>query len=152
MNRPARVATARWTSTAKRTNQTHVSPSDPEAKLYRKAKVQPAKHYYMGHLLMEQRHGLPVDSEVSEANGFAERDTALTMLDRLPRRQRRTLAADKVSEVAEFMADCRERRLTRHVASSDGRPGAFALDRRMIRQGWYRWSQRLRKRIEEGFR
>jgi IS5 family transposase len=135
----------------KRTNETHVSPSDPEAKLYRKAKGQPAKLYYMGHLLMEHRHGLPVDIEVTEANGFAERDAALTMLDRLPRRQRRTLAADKAYDVAEFMVDCRERGVTPHVACNDGRPGGSALDRRTTRHAGYLWSQRIRKRIEEGF-
>jgi transposase len=135
----------------KRTNETHVSPSDPEAKLYRKAKGQPAKLYYMGHLLMEHRHGLPVDVEVTEANGFAERDAALTMLDRLPRRQRRTLAADKAYDVAEFMANCRERGVTPHVACNDGRPGGSALDRRTTRHAGYLWSQRIRKRIEEGF-
>ena len=68
----------------KRSNETHVSPSDPEAKLYRKANAHPVKLYFMGHVLMEHRHGLPVDVEVTEANGFAEREAALAMLDRLP--------------------------------------------------------------------
>jgi IS5 family transposase len=135
----------------KRTNETHVSPSDPEAKLYRKGKGQAAKLYYMGHVLMEHRHGLPVDVEVTEANGFAEREAALAMLDRLSRRQRRTLAADKAYDVAEFLADCRARGVTPHVACNDGRAGGSALDARTTRHAGYRWSQRIRKRIEEGF-
>ena len=135
----------------KRSNETHVSPSDPEAKLYRKGKGQAAKLYYMGHVLMEHRHGLPVDVEVTEANGFAEREAALAMLDRLPRRRRRTLAADKAYDVAEFMADCRGRGVTPHVACNDRRAGGSALDARTTRHAGYRWSQRIRKRIEEGF-
>jgi hypothetical protein len=79
----------------RRTNDTHVAPHDPEAKLYRKAQSAPAKLHYLGHVLMEHRTGLPVDVEVTEANGFAEREAALTMLDRLPKCVRRTLAADK---------------------------------------------------------
>jgi len=135
----------------KRTNETHVSPNDPEAKLYRKGKGQLAKLYYMGHVLMEHRHGLPVDVEVTEANGFAEREAALAMLDRLPRRQRRTLAADKAYDVAEFLSDCRARSVTPHVACSDRREGGSALDARTTRHAGYLWSQRIRKRIEEGF-
>lgn len=135
----------------RRSNETHLAPHDPEAKLYRKAKGQPAKLYYMGHVLMEHRHGLPVDVEVTEANGFAERAAALTMLDRLSRRERRTLAADKAYDVAEFLADCRERGVTPHVACNDRRAGGSALDRRTTRHAGYRWSQRIRKRIEEGF-
>jgi transposase len=135
----------------KRTNETHVSPSDPEAKLYRKGKGQAAKLSYMGHVLMEHRHGLPVDVEVTEANGFAERQAALAMLDRLSRRERRTLAADKAYDAAEFLADCRARGITPHVACNDGRAGGSALDARTTRHAGYRWSQRIRKRIEEGF-
>jgi transposase len=135
----------------RRTNETHVAPNDPEAKLYRKAKGQPAKLSYMGHVLMEHRHGLPIDVEVTEANGTAERAAALAMLDRLPRRERRTLAADKAYDSAEFVADCRERGVTPHVACNDRRPGGSSLDARTTRHAGYRWSQRIRKRIEEGF-
>jgi IS5 family transposase len=105
----------------------------------------------MVHVLMEHRHGLPIDVEVTEANGRAERDAALTMLDRLSRRERRTLAADKAYDAAEFLADCRARGVTPHVACNDGRAGGSALDARTTRHAGYRWSQRIRKRIEEGF-
>jgi transposase len=134
----------------RRTNQTHVAPHDPEAKLYRKSHNAPAKLSYLGHVLMEHRTGLPVDVEVTEANGFAEREAALTMLDRLPKRTRRTLA-DKAYDTAEFAAALRARRVTPHVASNDGRIGGSALDRRTTRHAGYRASQRLRKRVEEIF-
>jgi transposase len=135
----------------KRSNETHVSPSDPEAKLYRKSKGQSAKLYWMGHVLMEHRHGLPVDVEVTEANGYAERGAALTMLDRQPPRTKRTLAADKGYDSADFIADCRGRGVTPHVASNDNRAGGSALDARTTRHASYRVSQRIRKRIEENF-
>ncbi len=79
----------------KRTNETHVSPTDPDSKLFRKGQSQGAKLYYMGHVLMDHREGLAVDVEVTEANGFAERTAALAMLDRHPCEQQRTVAADK---------------------------------------------------------
>lgn len=135
----------------RRSNETHVSPIDPEAQLYRKGKGQPAKLYFMGHVLMEHRHGLPVDVEVTPANGFAERQAALAMLDRLPERSRRTLAGDKAYDTADFVADCRARGVTPHVACNDGRAGGSALDARTTRHVGYRLSQRIRKRIEEGF-
>jgi transposase len=83
----------------RRSNETHVSPIDPEAKLYRKGKGQPAKLYSMGHVLMEHRHGLPVDVEVTEANGYSEREAALTMLDRQPPRTKRTPRPTRVLTV-----------------------------------------------------
>src|SRR5580692_1760441 len=94
----------------RRTNETHVSPTDPEALLSRKGKGQAAKLSYMGHVLMDHRHGLPVDVEVTAATGYAERAAALAMLDRLPKRSgRRTLAADKGYDAADFVQGCRER-------------------------------------------
>src|SRR6185437_4258557 len=78
-----------------RSNETHESTTDPEARLYRKGNNQPAKLCYMGHVLMENRHGLAVDGTVSIAAGTAERDTALHLLDRQDRRHRITLGADK---------------------------------------------------------
>ena len=134
-----------------RSNETHVSPTDPEARLYRKAKGQPAKLYFMGHVLMDHRHGLPVDVEVTAADGHAERRAALAMLDRQPARAHRTLAADKAYDTADFVADCRDRGVTPHVAANDGRSGGSALDGRTTRHTGYRLSQRIRKRIEEGF-
>ena len=136
----------------KRSNETHVSPTDPEARLFRKGKGQPAKLYFMGHVLMDHRHGLPVDVEVTAASGNAEREAALAMLDRLPRRAGlRTLAGDKAYDTADFVHDCRERGVTPHIACNDGRPGGSALDARTTRHAGYRLSQRIRKRIEEGF-
>lgn len=136
----------------KRTNETHVSPTDPEAKLYRKSRNVAAKLSYMAHVLMDHRHGLPVDVQVTEANGFAERQAALEMLDRLPKRAgRRTVAADKAYDTADFVQGCRERDITPHVACNDGRSGGSALDGRTTRHAGYRASQRIRKRIEEGF-
>ena len=135
----------------RRTNETHVAPHDPKAKLYRKAQSAPAKLHYLGHVLMEHRTGLPVDVEVTEANGFAEREAALTMLDRLSKRARRTLAADKAYDAAEFVAALRKRQVSPHIACNDGRPGGSALDGRTTRHAGYRASQRLRKRVEEIF-
>jgi IS5 family transposase len=135
----------------RRSNDTHVSPTDPQAKLYRKGNGQPAKLYWMGHVLMEHRHGLPVDVEVTEANGYAEREAALTMLDRQPPRTKRTLAGDKGFDSAQFIEDCRARGVTPHVACNDARAGGSALDARTTRHESYRVSQRIRKRIEENF-
>jgi IS5 family transposase len=135
----------------RRTNETHVAPLDPEAKLYRKSHNALAKLHYLGHVLMEHRTGLPVDIEVTEANGFAERAAALSLLDRLPQRSRRTLAADKAYDTAEFVAAQRERGVTPLMAANDGRTGGSALDGRTTRHAGYRASQRLRNRGEEFF-
>ncbi len=135
----------------KRTNETHVSPTDPEAKLFRKGEKQAAKLYYMGHVLMDHRHGLAVDVEVSAANGFAEREAALAMLDRHPSQQRRTVAADKAYDTADFVADCRERAVTPHVAMNITEHRGSAIDARTTRHAGYLASQRIRKRIEECF-
>ncbi|MGH8865926.1 MAG: transposase, partial [Burkholderiales bacterium] len=90
--------------------------------------------------------------EVTAASGYAEREAALTMLDRLPSRAgRRTLAGDKGYDTADFVQGCRQREVTPHVACNDGRPGGSALDGRTTRHVGYRLSQRIRKRIEEGF-
>jgi transposase len=136
----------------KRTNDTHVSPTDPEAKLYRKSRNAAAKLSYMAHVLMDHRNGLPVDVEVTSATGYAEREAALKMLDRLPKRiGQRTVAADKAYDTADFVKGCRERGITPHVACNDARPGGSSLDGRTTRHAGYQISQRIRKRIEEGF-
>lgn len=135
----------------KRTNETHVSPTDPEAKLFRKGQSQGAKLYYMGHVLMDHREGLVVDVEVTEANGFAEREAALAMLDRHPSQEQRTVAADKGYDTADFVADCRERAVTPHVAMNVTAQRDSAIDARTTRHAGYLASQRLRKRIEECF-
>ena len=124
----------------KRTNETHVSPRDPEAKLY-----------YRGHTLMDYRYGLIVDVEVTEADGYAERDAAMTLLDRHPSRRRRTVAADKAYDTAQFVADCRERDVTPQVAMNFSATRGSAIDGRTTRHGGYVASGRVRKRIEECF-
>jgi transposase len=147
---PGRNPTVNWHG-EKRTNETHVSPKDPEAQLFCKGRGQTAKLNYMGHVLMEHRHGLIVDVEVTAATGFAERAAAMKLIDRQPARERRTLAADKAYDTRQFVADCRERGVTPHVAMNVARPGGSALDARTSRHDGYRASQRLRKRIEECF-
>lgn len=100
---------------------------------------------------MENRNGLIVDACVSEANGRAEREEALRMLEKLPGRKRRTVGADKGYDTQGFVADCRERGITPHVARNTQRKGGSALDGRTTRHEGYATSIKLRKRIEEGF-
>ncbi len=140
----------------KRSNATHRSTTDPEAKLYKKGDGQPAKLCYMGHALMENRHGLAVDGSVTLATGRAEREAALAMLDRRVRRRRITLGADKAYDVRQFIHDLRARQVTPHVAvdghlSKTGTPRSTALDGRTRHHPGYAASQRCRKRIEEVF-
>jgi transposase len=141
----------------KRSNETHQSTTDPEARLYKKGDGQPAKLCYMGHALMENRHGLAVAGGVTQATGTAEREAALELLDRRPDHWRRiTLGADKAYDVRQFVADLRARAVTPHIAidghvRKSGKPRATAIDRRTTRHAGYRVSQRCRKRIEEVF-
>ena len=140
----------------KRSNATHQSTTDPQARLYKKGDGQPAKLCYMGHALMENRHGLAVDGMVTQASGFAEREAALAMLDRRPAKRRITLGADKAYDVRGFIEDLRRRRVTPHVAvdghlSPTGTPRSTAIDGRTKRHPGYAVSQRCRKRIEEVF-
>ncbi|MDX2142547.1 MAG: IS5 family transposase [Rhodospirillaceae bacterium] len=142
-----------------RSNETHESTTDPEARLYRKAHNQAAKLCYMGHVLMENRHGLAIGGTVTAACGTAERDAALELLDRRSRRGRITLGADKAYDVRAFIADLRDRVVTPHIAidghirstATFGRPRSTAIDRRTTRHDGYASSQRYRKRIEEVF-
>lgn len=140
----------------KRSNETHRSTTDPEARLYRKGDGQPARLCYMGHALMENRHGLAVDGLVTQATGTAEREAALALLDRRRRRRRITLGADKAYDVRQFIADLRARRVTPHVAvdghvTKTGKRRTTAVDARTVRHPGYAVSQRCRKRIEEVF-
>ena len=134
-----------------RSNKTHQSTTDPEAMLARKSNNTAARLCYMGHLLMENRNALIVDIELTQADGYAERQAALDMLGRLPRRRRRrTVAADKAYDTADFVADCRDLDVTPHVAQhTNGRRSA--IDGRTTRHGGHRVSQRIRARIEEPF-
>lgn len=137
----------------KRSNATHCSTTDPEARLARKGKVREAKLCYAGHALMENRHGLLVDLELTTATGYAEREAALLMLARQPRhgrRGRRTVGADKGFDTRDFRAGCRELGVTPHVAQDTSR-GRSSIDRRTTRHPGYALSQRVRKRVEEVF-
>ena len=134
-----------------RSNQTHASTTDPEALLARKSNNTAARLCYAGHLLMENRHALIVDIELTRADGYAERQAALEMLKRLPRRRRRrTVAADKGYDTGGFVADCRDLGVTPHVAQNTTNRRS-AIDGRTTRHPGHRISQRLRPRIEEPF-
>ena len=134
-----------------RSNRTHESKTDPEAKMARKGEGKEAKLNYSGNLLVENRNGLIVNAIVWEANGTAERDTALLMLEQIPSTRRLTVGGDKGFDTADFVAECRHMQVTPHVAQNDGRRGGSAIDKRTTRQPGYRVSQRKRKRIEECF-
>jgi transposase len=152
---PGRNAERDWRG-QKRSNETHASTTDPDARLARKSDGQSSILAYAGHVLMENRNGLVAGSCLTHATGTAERDAALAMLDRLARRRRITLGADKGYDVADFVTALRARRVTPHVAI-DGRVSKLgvvrrsAIDRRTTRHPGYAASQRVRKRIEEVF-
>ena len=133
----------------RRKRDTHASRTDPQAQLYTKGSAQAAKLCYLGHLLTENRNGLIVGVELTEANGFAEREAALRMLDRCVLGPA-TLGADRGYDTRDFVARCRQRGVTPHVAQhSTGRRSA--IDGRTTRHPGYLVSQRLRKRVEEVF-
>jgi transposase len=136
----------------KRSNETHESKTDPEAKLARKGNGQEAKLAYSGHALMENRNGLLVDVRVLEANGKAEREAALAMIDDASRGNTpTTLGADKGYDTKSFVASCRERGVTPHVAKNEHSRRSSAIDRRTTRHPGYRASQLARRRIEQVF-
>jgi transposase len=135
----------------KRSNETHESKTDPEAKLARRGHAQPSKLYFGAHALMENRNGLLVDLRIEEAHGTAERDTALLMLaEDLPGSRRITVGADKGYDTQEFVELCRSQGVTPHVACNDTKRRS-ALDNRTVRHPGYLASQRVRKRVEEIF-
>ena len=117
----------------------------------RKSFATAAKLSYSGHLLMEHRNALIVDIELSEATGYAERDTALEMLARLPAtKRRRTVAGDKAYDTRGFVADLRELNITPNLAPNTTR-NRSTIDGRTTRHEGHAVSQRIRKRIEEPF-
>jgi transposase len=135
----------------KRSNETHASTTDPEARLARKSAGTAAKLCYAGHLLMENRNSLIVDAELTAATGYAERETATEMLTRLPgKARRRTVAADKGYDTKDFVAATRQMHFTPHVAQNTSNRRS-AIDGRTTRHGGHLVSQRIRKRIEEPF-
>lgn len=136
----------------KRSNTTHQSTTDPEARLLRKGKGKEAKLVFMGHALMENRNGMLVDFQVSEATGTAERDAVPELLDRAKQQgfRPKTLGADKGYDTRDCVKDMRERKVTPHVArNTSGRRST--IDGRTTRHEGYRVSQRIRKRVEEIF-
>ena len=135
----------------KRSNQTHESNSDPDALLARKGPGKEAKLSYSGNLLVENRNGLIVSSLVWEATGTAERDAATVMLGELPDTGRMTVGGDKGFDTGGFVRECRNMRVTPHVAQNLTRPGGSAIDGRTTQHESYRISQKKRKRIEECF-
>ena len=134
----------------KRSNETHASTTDPDARLYRKSSGQPSRLCFMGHLLIENRNGLIVDVRTTHATGRAEREAAEAMIAAAVRGHRATLGADKAYDAAEHIAALRAIGVTPHVAQhTSGRRSA--IDGRTTRHPGYAISQRLRKRIEEPF-
>jgi transposase len=114
----------------RRTHATHASTTDPEARLYKKATGHEAKLAYLGHVLMENRHGLVVDTRLTQATGTAEREAALAMAEEIPGQHRVTLGADKNYDPRDWVRELRDVRVTPHVAQNTaGR--SSAIDRRM---------------------
>lgn len=142
----------------RRSNDTHESKTDPDAKLYRKGHGQEAKLGYLGHVLMENRHGLIVDAMVTQADGTAERDAGLLMVHRKWRRNRRwgprkpiSVGADKAYDTHDFVSTLRTYGVRPHVAQNLNRPGGSAIDQRTARHQSYQMSQRKRPLIEKAF-
>ena len=135
----------------KRSNETHESKTDPEARLARKGAGKESKLSYSGNLLVENRNGLIVDAEVFQANGTAERDAALIMLEQIEGTQPLTVGGDKGFDTRDFVKECRHMRVTPHVAQNLERRGGSAIDGRTTRHPGYAISQNKRKRIEECF-
>jgi transposase len=135
----------------KRSNDSHESTTDPDARLARKGSGKEAKLSYCGNLLIENGNGLIANTELLPANGTAERDAALLMLEQIPAEQRVTVGADKGYDTREFVAECRQMNVTPHVAQNTNRTGGSAINGRTTRHVGYALSQRKRKRIEECF-
>lgn len=134
----------------RRTNDTHASTTEPEARLYKKALGQPAELSYLGHVLMENRNGLAVQATVTPATGTAEREAAVAMATILPGQGSKTLACDKGYDSQAFVAALRDLGVTPHVTqNTSGRRSA--IDARTTRHPGYTTSLRVRKRIEEIF-
>jgi len=135
----------------KRSNETHESKTDGDARLAKKGPGKEARLSYMGHTVMENRNGLIVKAAASQATGKAEREVAADLLAELPGMKKRTVGADKNYDTAGFVADCRAMNVTPHVARNDNRAGGSAIDDRTSRHAGYKISQRSRKRVEEPF-
>jgi transposase len=132
----------------KRSNETHESTTDPDARLYKKSEGDKSRLCFMGHALMENRHGLVVDVETTPATGTAEREAAKTLVERTVKKAGATLGADKGYDVAAFVEAMREAKVTPHVAQ---KAKGSAIDGRTTRHAGYTTSLKIRKRIEEVF-
>ena len=135
----------------KRSNDTHESTTDPDARLARKSGGHEAKLAYCGNVMIENRNGLVVDTELLQCNGTAERDAAMLMAERVEGTERITVAADKAYDTKDFVSEMRGMNVTPHVSQNIKRPGGSAIDGRATRHEGYQVSQRKRKRIEEVF-
>ena len=135
----------------KRSNDRHESKTDEDALLARKGYGKEAKLSYNGNLLTENRNGLIINTEVFQANGTAERDAALILLEQIAGIRRVTVGADKAYDTRDFVKECRNMNVTPHVAQNVKRNGGSAVDGRTTRHSGYDVSQRKRKRIEECF-
>jgi len=135
----------------KRSNQTHQSTSDPDARLARKANGQEAKLAYCGNVMTENRNGLVVEAELKIARGTAERAAAVEMIDRMEGNHPITVGADKAYDTKDCVRQMREKGATPHVAQNTNRPGGSAIDARTSRHSGYSVSQRRRKLVEEFF-
>jgi IS5 family transposase len=134
----------------RRTNATHQSTTDPDARLYKKARGREARLGYLGHVLMEHRSGLIVQTHVTPADGYGERDAARVMVARLPGQHRITVAADKGYDTRALVADLRAMGATPHVAQHTTKRRS-AIDARTTRHPGYTISQQKRKLVEQGF-
>jgi transposase len=135
----------------KRSNETHESTTDGDARLARKSGGHEAKLAYCGNVIIENRNGLVIDTELLQCHGSAERDAALLMVERLDGTQRVTVAADKGYDTHGFVQEMRGMNATPQVSQNHKRPGGSAIDGRTTRHAGYQISQRKRKRIEEVF-
>ena len=135
----------------RRSNETHESKTDGEALLARKGQGKESKLSYSGNLLVENRNGLIVEAEVFQANGTAERDAALVMLEQIAGTKPVSVGGDKGFDTRDFVKECRHMGVVPHVAQNHARRGGSAIDSRTTRHAGYALSQRKRKRIEECF-
>jgi transposase len=135
----------------KRSNDTHESTTDPDARLARKSGGHEAKLAYCGNVMIENRNGLVVDTELLPCNGTAARQAAMLLAERVAGDARITVAADKAYDTKDFVSEMRGMNVTPHVSQNTKRPGGSAIDGRTTRHEGYQVSQRKRKRIEEVF-
>ena len=135
----------------KRSNETHQSTTDPDARLARKSGGHEAKLAYCGNVLIENRNGIVVDTALLQCSGMAERHAAMIMTERVEGMERITLGADKGYDTREFVKEMRGMNVTPHVSQNTKRQGGSAIDGRTTRHEGYQVSQRKRKRIEEVF-